>query len=141
MKKIIFVFFALFVLISCARKDGYYPVDKGWDGVVDGREYRFRVEPDGLYLYTDWDSGDMHRISMVHKMNGNYVKEATDGLMKFLCVNKDNDYVYVMGYENVIDYYSQKIIAVTMSVNDSIGFFFSRKDIEAIGLLEKYMKR
>ncbi len=141
MKKIIFAFFALFVLISCARKDGYYPVDKGWDGVMDGREYRFRVEPDGLYLYTDWDSGDAHRISMVHKMNGNFVKDATDGLMKFLCVNEDNDYVYVMGYENVIDYYSQKIIAVTMSVNDSKGFFFSRKDIEAIGLLEKYMKR
>lgn len=141
MKKIIFVFFGLLMMVSCARKDGYYPVDKGWDGVCNGQEYRFRVEPDGLYLYTDWDSGDMHSISMVHKMSGNFVKETTYGLMKFLCVNKDNDYVYVMGYENVVDYYNQKIIAVTMNVNDSIGFFFSRKDIEAIGLLEKYMKR
>ena len=141
MKKIIFVFFGLLMMVSCARKDGYYPVNKGWDGVCNGREYRFRVEPDGLYLYTDWDSGDMHSISMVHKMSGNFVKETTDGLMKFLCVNKDNDYVYVMGYENVVDYYNQKIIAVTMSVNDSTGFFFSRKNIEAIGLLEKYLKR
>lgn len=141
MKKFILVFFTLLMLAACTRKDGYYPVDKGWDGILDGREYRFRVEPDGLYLYTSWDSGDMHEIEMVHKLKGNRLEECTSCLMRFMCVNKDNDYVYVMGYENVVGYCGQEIIAVTMGVNDSTGFFFPRKNLEAIGLLEKYMKR
>lgn len=141
MKKIIFVLFSMFLLVSCAREDGIYPSDKGWDCVYHGKEYRYRVEADGLYLYTSFDSGNIHWISFVHKMKDRRITEETNAIMKFLCINKDDDYAYVLGYENIRDYYGQKIIGVSCSINDSIGFIGFRENIKSISLLEKYLNR
>ena len=141
MKKMICIFFGLLILVSCSRKDGIYPADKGWDCVYQGQEYRYRIEPDGLYLYTSFDSGNVHWISFVHKVSNNRITEETNAIMKFLCVNKDNDYAYVVGYENIRDYYGQKVIGVSCSINDSVGFIGFSKNIDSISLLEKYLNR
>ena len=39
------------------------------------------------------------------------------------------------------DYYGQKVIGVSCSINDSVGFIEFSKNIESISLLEKYLNR
>lgn len=140
MKKIIFVFSCLIMMMSCAKDNGVYQADKGWDCVYNGQIYRYRCEPDGVHLYTSFDSGNENSIVLVHKMDGNRVAESSWMRFRFLCVNNDNDYEYIAEYKYVEDYYGQKIKSVICEINDTIGFI-SMRDIKALTLLEKYLKR
>ena len=142
MKKGIFVFFAVLMLVSCARKDGIYHADKGWDCVYQGNEYRFRVEADGMYLYTSFDAGDGKNLTLHHTIKGDLLTDDSYLYLKFLCVNKDNDYVYMEGYEHMnINYVGKPIQAITFDIGKDCHFGVFRKDFEAVTLLDRYLNR
>jgi len=103
---IISVLMLTILLTSCnkAKSDGIYETEIGWDIIVEGKTYSYCCEPDGLYLYLDWEgknqytldfrySGDIYRKTVGH--NDNF--SATT--LKFLCKNKDGKYVYVAGWD------------------------------------------
>lgn len=139
MKKIICVFFAMLMLVSCARKDGIYEANKGWDCVYQGQEYRFRVEPDGLYLYTSFDAGDGQRLTIYHTLKDNRLIDESYLYLKFLCVNKDNDYVYMEGYEHMVINHYKPIQAVTFDIGKDGHFGVFSKDHSSVKLLDKYI--
>lgn len=141
MKQLFYAFFCLLMLLSCARKDGLYEADKGWDCVYQGQEYRFRVETDGLYLYTSFDIGDGKKVTLHHSIKGTFLTDDSYLYLKFLCVNKDNEYVYMEGYEHMVINHHKPIQAITFDVGKDGHFGVFRKDHQSLVLLDRYLNR
>lgn len=51
-------------VFSCnnVKPDGIHQTDNGWDIVEGGIVYSYKCEPDGLYLYLDWEGKNMYTI-------------------------------------------------------------------------------
>ncbi len=68
MKKVLFL---MLILSACTsqRTNGIYQTCDGWDIVENGKTYQYRCEPDGLYLYIDWDGANSYGIMFEHNDN------------------------------------------------------------------------
>ena len=66
MKKVLYL---LLILTACSshRNNGIYQSENGWDIVEDEKTYQYRCEPDGLYLYIDWDGANSYSIEFFHE--------------------------------------------------------------------------
>lgn len=135
-----YVILGLLMLVSCARKDGLYETDKGWDCVYQGQEYRFRMEPDGMFLYAPCDMGDGVRMEAFHRMEGRALSDGTFIYLRFKCVNDDNEYVYGDSYNHIYsNYIGQPIQVVTFDIGKDGHFGVFRKDHQSIVLLDRYL--
>lgn len=140
MKNIICVFFGLLMLVSCARKDGLYPADKGWDCVYQSQEYRFRIEPDGVFLYAPTDMGDGFRMEAFHRMEGRSLSDCTYLYLRFKYVNDKNEYVYSDNYDHITsNYRGIPIQVVTFDMGKESHFGVFTKDYPSVILLDRYL--
>ena len=142
MKKSLSITIILLAIISCQRQDGIYKVENGWDIVNNGKTYEYRCEPDGMYLYIDWEGKNQYGISFRYKSdiyrrtvghNDNY----SNTTLGFLCKNKNGRYVYVANYSD-FDGCLSEAESISMD-NDETELTFEYKDIrKTMSLLEKY---
>lgn len=94
------------LLVSCnkAKSDGIYKTKNGWDIVEEGRTYSYICEPDGLYLYIDWEGKSQYTLDFrynddIFRKTVGYTGNFSATTLKFLCKNKDGKYVYVAGWD------------------------------------------
>ena len=67
MKKVLLILSAILLnmyLTSCnnSKQDGIYKTDNGWDIVEEGKTYSYCCEPDGLYLYLEWEGKNQYTL-------------------------------------------------------------------------------
>lgn len=146
MKKFMTLLLAV-LLASCSpqKGDGIFPADNGWDVVVDGKVYAYRCEPDGLYLYIDWDGLKSYIVEFTYKQeiyrktvghNGTQSFTAMD----FLCKNKDGKFVYVANYADFDGcFYDLKEIGFQIDGGRTVIYPYPSVK-HYFGLLEKYVK-
>jgi len=140
MKKIICMFFALLMLVSCAKKDSVEETPTGWDVTKDGKTYRYRCEVDGFYLYIDWNGSKTYTIEMIHRINGKQLLDITAVTMKFLCVNKDGDNVYIAEYADFNN--GKPVLGFVCDIDEEKGLYILKDRIpDALRLFEKYVNR
>lgn len=140
MKKIIYIVFTLITLLSCTKSDGVEETSTGWDLTSDGKVYCYRCEPDGLYLYLDWNGENKYHIYGVHKVSDNQFQDVTEVVLRFLCVNKDGKHVYVCSYSDFQKY--KPIIGFICDVDGGTGIYVLKDDIpNSIKLFEKYANK
>ena len=140
MKKIIFVFFALLMLLSCVKKDSVEETPTGWDVTKEGKTYRYRCEEDGFYLYIDWNGDKSYKIEQIHKMDRKSFTDVTEVTMKFLCVNKKGDNVYIAEYSDFNN--GKPTLGFICDTDDGNGLYFLKNMIpDSFRLLEKCINR
>lgn len=140
MKKIICVFFAMLMLVSCARKDGVVETSTGWDLTKDGKTYRYRCEADAFYLYIDWNGDKSYKIEQIHQMDNKSFTDVNEVTMKFLCVNKDRDNVYIAEYSEFNKW--KPTLGFICDTDGGNGLYFLKNMIpDSFKLFEKYINR
>lgn len=140
MKNIICVLFGLLMLMSCAKKNGVEETPTGWDITKDGKTYRYRCEPDGFYLYIDWNGAKTYTIEMIHRMNDKQFLDLTPVTMKFLCVNKDGDNVYIAEYADFNN--GKPLLGFICDTDNGNGWYLLKNKIpDSFRLFEKYVNR
>ena len=135
MKKVLFL---MLILSACTsqRTNGIYQSENGWDIVEDEKTYQYRCEPDGLYLYIDWDGVNYYSVHFIHND-----KETTFAHLKFLCKNKDGKYVYVANYYELnIRFYNLKEIGFDIGDGRMVIHTY-RQNKDCFSLLEKYTEQ
>lgn len=140
MKKAIFAFFSLLMLTACTKSDGIYPSDNGWDCVYQGETYRYRCQPDGLYLYAPSDIGDGIQTTLFHTIQGRTLMNESYMYLRFRQVEND-EYIYALPYEKAVINSPDSVQAVLVTINDTADFCLFRKDYPVIRLLERYIRR
>lgn len=138
MKKLLFL--CLLTFSACTQKDGVQETQTGWDVTKEGKTYRYRCEPDGFYLYIDWNGEKNYNVGLVHEMSDKSFTDVTDVSLKFLCVNKDGDNVYLADYS---DFNSEKsILGFLCNTDADGGLYILKSEIpESYKLFEKYINR
>ena len=135
MKKVLFL---ILMLSACTnqRTNGIYQSGNGWDIVENGKTYQYRCEPDGLYLYIDFDGSNSYTIDFRHNDN-----EITFTHIDFLCKNKDGKYIYVSNYHDInIQFYNLNEIG--FNIDDGCKVIHEYKPNKmCFSLLEKYTSR
>ena len=129
------VLFLMLILSACTsqRTNGIYQTCDGWDIVENGKTYQYRCEPDGLYLYIDWDGANYYSIHFIHND-----KETTFARLQFLCQNKDRKYVYVANYYELnIRFYNLNEIGFDIGDGRMVIHTY-RQNKDCFSLLEKY---
>ena len=136
MKKV-FLLMMILVAMGCSnRQDGIYQVKDGWDIVDEGKTYQYRCEPDGLYLYIDFDGSNSYTIDFRHNDN-----EMAFAHLKFLCKNKDMKYVYVANYPDInVNFYNLKEIGFNIGNGREVIHQY-KTNKACFSLLEKYTSR
>ena len=136
MKKV-FLLMMILVAMGCSnRQDGIYQVKDGWDIVDEGKTYKYRCEPDGLYLYIDWDGNNSYSMNFRHNSG-----EKLFVHFKFLCKNKDGNYAYVTNYQN-INVYFYDLNEIGFDLDKGREIIYQYKPNKAcFSLLEKYTSR
>ena len=132
MRKLLFL---LLILTACngQRSNGIYQSENGWDIVEDDKTYQYRCEPDGLYLYIDWNGANSYSLDFFYKDN-----ERTFARLKFLCKNKEGKYVYVANYYELnIRFYNLKEIGFDIGDGRMVIHKY-RQNKDCFSLLEKY---
>ena len=135
MKKFLFL---MLILSACTsqRTNGIYQTCDGWDIVENGKTYQYRCEPDGLYLYIDWDGANSYGIMFEHNDN-----ERTFARLYFLCKNKNDKYVYVANYPDINAYfYKMKEIGFEIGNGREVIHQY-KPNKTCFSLLEKYISR
>ena len=131
---------------SCSnvKSDGIYQTDNGWDIVEGGKTYSYSCEPDGLYLYLDWEGKNLYTLafkykSEIYRKTVGHTDNYSATLLKFLCKNKDGKYVYVAGWDE-FDGCFYDLNKIGFQVDDSPGqIFFSYTDMkDFFSLMDKY---
>ena len=140
MRKIICVFISLLMLVSCTKKDGVEEMPTGWDVTKDGKVYRYRCEPDGFYLYIGWNGEKSYNIELIHKMGDGHFQDTNPVTLRFLCVNKDGDNVYIAEYSDFNN--GKPILGFICDTDGEDGLYFLKNKIpESFKLFEKYVNR
>lgn len=103
---IICVLVLTILMASCSRakSDGIYKTGNGWDIVEEGKTYSYSCEPDGLYLYIDWEGKNQYALDFrynddIYRKTVGHAGNSSATTLKFLCKNKDGKYVYVAGWD------------------------------------------
>ena len=148
MKKVLLILSAIFLnlyLNSCynSKQDGIYKTDNGWDIVEEGKTYSYCCEPDGLYLYLEWEGKNQYTLDFSYK-EGIYrktvgrVDDFSATTLKFLCKNKDGKFVYVAGWDE-FDGNMYALKDIMFQVDGSAQPIYSYENFkEMFSLLEKY---
>lgn len=142
MKKVLLITITLFTLVSCQKLDGIYEAENGWDIINNGKTYQYRCEPDGIYLYIDWEGKNQYGISFrykneIYRRTVGHCDKYSHTTLRFLCKNKDGRYVYVANYSD-FDGYIFEAESISMD-NDETEITFNYKDIRKImSLLDQY---
>ncbi len=144
MKKVLTIgMMLLAVLTGCSlRHDGIYQAENGWDIVDLGKTYEYRCEPDGFYLYIDWEGDISYGIDFeynheIYCKTVGRVRDYSCTKLNFLCKNKDGKYVYMANWSD-FDGYLSSAKTITMNYN-SRSISYEYKDIKPmLSLLEKY---
>ena len=76
------------------KQDGIYKTENGWDIVEDGKTYSYCCEPDGLYLYLDWEGKNQYTLDFkysdeIYRKTVGHTGNISATTLKFLCKNKD----------------------------------------------------
>ena len=102
MKKVLLILSAILLnmyLTSCnnSKQDGIYKTDNGWDIVEEGKTYSYCCEPDGLYLYLEWEGKNQYTLDFrykeeIYRKTVGHVDDFSATTLKFLCKNKDGKF-------------------------------------------------
>jgi len=145
MRRILLLLAVLTTLLSCRRSDGIYAVEDGWDIVHNGKTYEYRCEPDGMYLYIDWNGKPHYTIDVsynteIYRRTVGRCCDYSCTTLKFLHKNKEGKYVYVANYFD-FDGYLNNAKNISLS-NDETEIVLKYEDFKDIcSLLEKYTSR
>ena len=148
MKKYLFIFLALSIcsiISSCKeiKEDGIYKTDNGWDIVEEGKTYSYSCEPDGLYLYLDWEGKNQYTLdfrykSEIYRKTVGHRGDFSATTLKFLCKNKDGKYVYVAGWDEFDGcFYALKDIMFQVDASGQPVYSYANMK-ELFSLMEKY---
>ena len=132
-------------IFSCSniKSDGIFKNDSGWDIVEEGKTYSYSCEPDGLYLYLDWEGKKQYTLdfrynSEIYRKTVGHTGDFSVTTLKFLCKNKDGKYVYVAGWDEFDGcFYTLKEILFQVDASKQpIYSYTNMKDL--FSLMEKY---
>lgn len=148
MRKVLVVICVLVLTIliaSCgrAKSDGIYKTGNGWDIVVEGKTYSYSCEPDGLYLYIDWEGKNQYTLDFkynddIYRKTVGHTSNFSATTLKFLCKNKDGKYVYVAGWDE-FDGCFYALNEIMFQVDASGQPIYSYANMRQIfSLMEKY---
>ena len=148
MKKYLFIFIALSIcsfISSCkeVKENGIYKTDNGWDIVEEGKTYSYSCEPDGLYLYLDWEGKNQYTLdfrykSEIYRKTVGHTGNFSATTLKFLCKNKDGKYVFVAGWDEFDGcFYALKDIMFQVDASGQPIYSYANMK-EFFSLMEKY---
>ena len=143
MRKLVICALLTLLLAGCCKNEGLKTVGNGWDVTLEGHVYMYRCEPDGFYLYIDWDGEDSYKMEFLHHVEQDKPLEFKEGDLpiglQFLSVNNKGQHVYFAEYrlfDNRIDG-TQMIL---LSLDNNQGFAIWKDDIsEQFQMLKKYV--
>ena len=139
----LFLFNLYFTSCNNTRQDGIYKTEKGWDVVQEGKKYSYICEPDGLYLYLEWEGNNQYTLDFrykeeIYRKTVGHVGDISATTLKFLCKNKDGKFVYVAGWDE-FDGNIYALKDIMFQVDGSAQPIYPYKDFkEVFSLLEKY---
>lgn len=134
------------LITSCnnVKSDGIYKTDNGWDVIEGGKTYSYSCEPDGLYLYLDWEGKNQYTLdfrynSEIYRKTVSHTGDISATTLKFLCKNKEGKYVYVAGWDE-FDGFFYALKDVMFQVDTSAQPIYPYTQIkEMLSLMEKYI--
>ncbi len=148
MKRIPFIlasilFVEFFVSCNNVKQDGIYKTENGWDIIEEGKTYSYSCEPDGLYLYLDWEGNNQYTLdfrysSDIYRRTVGHTGDFSATTLKFLCKNKDGKYVYVAGWDEFDGcFYALKDIMFPVDTSGQPIYSYANMK-QIFNLMEKY---
>ena len=65
MRKLLVILLLTLLVAGCSKREGLKTVSNGWDVTLEGRVYQYRCEPDGFYLYINWDGEESYKMEFL----------------------------------------------------------------------------
>ncbi len=142
MRKILVILLLTLLVAGCSKREGLKTVSNGWDVTLEGRVYQYRCEPDGFYLYINWDGEESYKMEFLHHVQKDRSIEFKEGDLpiglQFLSVNNKGQHVYFAEYR-LFDERMDGTQMILLSLDNDQGFAIWKDEIsDQFYMLKKY---